>query len=67
MALQTLRGGRDYHPVEKVGERPMIFTRNGLRWLVNERGFLMIPTGENWHGDEYHDERWILYGWHDLI
>jgi hypothetical protein len=39
----------------------MIFTRRGMRWMVDDRGFLRIPIEDD------NGERWILYGWHDLI
>lgn len=38
----------------------MIFTRHGLRWMVDDRGFIYIPGNDE-------ESKWIMYGWLDLI
>lgn len=57
----------------------MIFTRHGVRWMVDDRGFLRfaidnpkwialrIEVGRSYDDVVLGGEHWIRYGWMDLV
>jgi hypothetical protein len=48
----------------------MIFTRRGFRWMIDSRGFVLLSLEDDAYkgmGVEIDGERWLHYGWLDLI